>query len=129
MGGFGSIADMSVLALLYHGLHVPLSIATAAAFEAAIVTNFFAHSHLTFRTGRDRMGRRFASFQLMSLVAGSVVWIVVNGLAYAFGTDPGWIVYAWNALGLLAGFIVNYTLNVSTTWRDAVSDPARRAKR
>lgn len=128
VGGFGSIADMGTLAILYHGLHVLLSIATALAFEAAIITNFFAHAHITFRTGRHRLGRRFVTFQLMSLVALSVVWSVVNGLAYLFGTKPFWVVYVWNALALGSGFIVNYTLNVSTTWRDAVSAPPDRAK-
>ena len=118
VGASGVIVNMSVLALLYTLLSVPLMIAIALAIQSAIITNFIGHHVFTFR-GRGKIGKRFASFEIISITTALVTWGVHNGVAFAFGTTPWWMVYAYNLIAIGTGFILNYTFNTTVTWADA----------
>lgn len=115
IGGSGIIVNMTVLALLFTVLSVPLWLASALAIQSAIITNFLGHHYYTFRSnGKKRT--RFITFQLISMSTATVSWALLNGLALAFGTEPWWIVYAYNLLAIGAGFALNYLLNTNLTW-------------
>lgn len=119
VGAVGSMVNLGVVSLGFAVLGLPYALATALAIEVSILFNFVGHYHVTFRDRRGSWLRKLASFQLVSLVAASVAWLTMNGLAFAFGTPAWWIADLWTLVGIGVGFLVNYALNVSVTWRGA----------
>lgn len=119
VGGSGVIVNMAALAVFYDGFGLGLALASALAIQIAIITNFIGHHLFTFVGSSGSIIRRFISFELISLATATITWIILNGLAFAFGAEPAYIVYVYNLIAIGIGFIANYLLNASSTWKDA----------
>jgi putative flippase GtrA len=91
VGIAGFVVQMTVLAILSFELHCPVAIATAAAVESAILTNFLWHERWTWRDRIGEGGRwgRLVRFHLSngitSLVGNTVLTVL---LADGFGLNP-----------------------------------------
>jgi putative flippase GtrA len=91
VGIAGFVVQMTVLAILSFGLHWQVAIATAAAVESAILTNFLWHERWTWRdrigeSGRwARLVRFHVSNGITSLVGNTVLTVL---LAAGLGLNP-----------------------------------------
>ncbi len=104
---------------------IRLLISSVLAVEFAIVAQFNLHERWTFRH-RERDGSifaRFAKFNLASIVSPIVVVLTVNILTPVLREDPhddslvGTLApYISNSVGVLLGFIWNWTLNSLVIW-------------
>ena len=121
VGGTGTVLNTAILWLLttFAGWHYLL--ASLAATEAAIVSNFFGNQYLTFRNRRTdtSLTQKFLRFQLISLVTvvGTLIilWTLTN--LFGAGTHNGLLV-VWNLIAIAAMFVANYALNHRITWSE-----------
>lgn len=116
---------MAMLAITYDVLAIPLAIASIIAIQCAIVTNFTGHHLFTFQGTHGSLLKRFVTFETISISTAALSWAVLNGLALIFGTDPPLVVYAYNLIAIAVSFLANFTLNVSSTWKDHEPDRAK----
>jgi putative flippase GtrA len=152
VGGIGFVINQAVLFLLYdtgiawflpakgtpgeilflHPSDMRLLLSSIIAVEVAIVAQFNFHDRWTFRH-RRREGSlisRFARFNLSSAVSPIIVVLTVNLLTPVLrdGPDDSSLVgtlapYIATTVGVLLGFIWNWTLNSVVIW------PTHRASR
>ena len=104
---------------------IRLLIASIVAVEIAIICQFNLHDRWTFRW-RPRagwIGQRFIKFQVSSIMSPIIVVVTVNTLTPALRNAAGdesfigtMAPYISSALGVLLGFIWNWTLNSLIIW-------------
>lgn len=100
--------------LLFTHPDIRLLIASVFGVETAIIFQFNAHERWTFRH-RPRhgwIGARFVKFNLSSIVSPLIIVATTNVLTPVFGLSP----YISNTIGVLLGFIWNWTLNTLVIW-------------
>ncbi|MGM5485384.1 MAG: glycosyltransferase [Nanobdellota archaeon] len=106
---FGLLIGLTELAGLYYLL------SSVIAVEASIISNFLLNNFWTWRSGkhRNRFMVRLFRFNLVSLIA-----LLLNVSVLFFLTEylSMWYVLA-NVFGILAGMIVNFTINDRWTFR------------
>ena len=93
---------------------IRLLIATILAVEIAITFQFFSHERWTFRH-REHNGwivARFVKFNLSAIVSPIIIVVTTNTLTPLFGISP----YVSNTIGVLIGFMWNWTLNTLVIW-------------
>jgi putative flippase GtrA len=104
---------------------IRLFIASVVAVEIAIICQFNLHDRWTFRwRPRDGwIGQRFIKFQVSSIMSPIIVVVTVNALTPILRDavdDESFIgtlaPYLSSALGVLMGFIWNWTLNSLIIW-------------
>jgi len=104
---------------------IRLLIASIVAVEIAIICQFNLHDRWTFRwRPRDGwIGQRFIKFQVSSIMSPIIVVVTVNALTPILRNavdDESFIgtlaPYLSSALGVLMGFVWNWTLNSLIIW-------------
>jgi dolichol-phosphate mannosyltransferase len=98
-------------------------ISSPIAVELAILSNFFLNDCWTFRDVAEAPGLLDRSKRFHVTAAGGFVinWSVLVGLTHFAG-----LYYLLsNLVGILAGFLWNYTLNVKWTWKTRAGHPPR----
>ncbi|MBI2913660.1 MAG: GtrA family protein [Chloroflexi bacterium] len=93
---------------------IRLLISSAAAVEVAIAFQFVAHERWTFRD-REHTGWapfRFVKFNVTAALSPIIVVVTVNTLTPIFGLSP----YISNTIGILIGFMWNWTWNTLVIW-------------
>jgi putative flippase GtrA len=145
VGGVGFLIFQFFLFLVYDaplfwflpGQHTPvdfglftlsdirLLIASIVAVEIAIISQFNLHDRWTFRW-RPRegwIGQRFIKFQVSSIMSPIIVVVTVNALTPALrnAADDESLIgtlapYMSSAVGVLMGFVWNWTLNSMIIW-------------
>jgi putative flippase GtrA len=110
--------------LFFNHSDLRLFISSIIAVEIAIIAQFNFHDRWTFRN-RNREGNivyRFVKFNLSSIVSPIIVVITVNALTPVIkdNTDSSTVEalapYIANTVGVLLGFIWNWTLNSVIIW-------------
>ena len=100
--------------LLFTHPDVRLLIASVIAVEISIVFQFSSHERWTFRN-RRRTGwalLRFLRFNLSSIVSPIIIVLTTNVLSVAFDVLP----YFSSMVGVLIGFVWNWTMNSLVIW-------------
>ena len=100
--------------LLFTHPDIRLLIASVVAVEIAIVVQFNSHERWTFRN-RRRAGWtlvRFLRYNLSSIVSPIIIVLTTNVLSVAFDVLP----YISSIVGVLIGFVWNWTLNSLVIW-------------
>lgn len=120
VGGLGVLVNMGVLVALRRS-GVRLELASPAAIELAIVSNYVLNASWTFARRAVQGGRtaRFVRFHLVAAAAGLVNYAILLLLARVLGV---WYVAA-NLAGIGAATLVNYSLNSLWTWRRVPRGP------
>ncbi len=104
---------------------IRLLIASIVAVEIAIICQFNLHDRWTFRwRPRDGwIGQRFIKFQISSIMSPIIVVVTVNALTPALRNAAGdesfigtLAPYISSAIGVLLGFIWNWTLGSLIIW-------------
>jgi len=93
---------------------VRLLIASVAAVESAVISNFFFHERWTFRR-RDRRSPvpvRFLKFNGMSIGSPLITFVAVNTMTPLLGVSP----YIANTVGIGLGAIWNWVWNNYVIW-------------
>ena len=106
--------DTKVDLLLFTHPDIRLLIASVIAVEISIVFQFNSHERWTFRN-RRRTGWtlvRFLRFNLSSIVSPIIIVLTTNVLSVAFDVLP----YVASIVGVLIGFVWNWTLNSLVIW-------------
>ena len=101
------------LALFTHP-DIRLLIASVIAVEISIVFQFNSHERWTFRN-RQRGGWtliRFLRFNVSSIISPIIIVLTTNILSVAFNMLP----YISSAIGVLIGFVWNWTMNSLVIW-------------
>lgn len=114
VGAIGALLDTGLLAVLHQQFALPLLLSKVVAAEAAIILMFVVNDHWTFgdEPGHTSAIRRLLTsnvVRLAGLATGTGILLALHGLGV-------WYVTA-NAIGLGAGFVVNYTFESLLTWQ------------
>ena len=106
--------DTGVSLGLFRHPDIRLLISSVVAVEFAIVCQFNAHERWTFRhRGRRGWGPlRFLRFNLASAGSPIIVVVSINTLTPLLGFSP----YLSNTIGILIGFMWNWTWNTLVIW-------------
>jgi putative flippase GtrA len=112
VGSAGVLVNQSLLYLLHVRGGISLVLASIAATQAAIVSNYVGHERWTFRARRLRLGRllRFNATALGGLV------ITVGTLWTLHHLSPLHIMVA-NLVAIAAGTSWNFSISFLWTWR------------
>ncbi len=116
VGVTGIPVNLSLMALALN-VGAPVDIASLTGIEASIVWNYTWHELWTFKTvfrgGLKGVIERFVGYHL-SVALGAITQYTVMRLLYTFlGLNP----LIGQLVGIIAGFIVNYTLSRKKVWR------------
>ncbi len=99
---------------------IRLLISSVVAVEIAIVFQFSSHERWTFRR-RSRRGwwiTRFLKFNLSSIVSPIIIVVTTNVLTLTLDVNP----YISNTIGVLIGFMWNWTVNSLIIWPSQRND-------
>ena len=112
VGLTGSIVNLAVMYLALAPLGVDL--ASLLGIEAGILWNFMLHEAWTFKSRYSRgVVKRLLGYHASSLGGIVTTYIVMRLLHTLLGLHP----ITAQALGIIAGFIVNYMLSSGVVWR------------
>ena len=126
VGGLGFLVDQSILILLIEytdftfeiwETDLTLEMAKLIAAETAIIVMFIVNDRWTFQawgaTNARSVTRRLVKSNLVRVGGLVVATVVLSILVRQFGLS----VPVANAIGILSGFLVNYTFETLYTWR------------
>ena len=120
VGGAGAVINTIILwGLTMIGMEDLIAVVIAT--ELAIIFNFFANHMFTFKDRQEgHLGKKFLTFQGVSLVGLACTLLIVALLKMQFGTDPKWHLLVWNLIAIIISSLVNFTLNMKFTWNTEV---------
>lgn len=117
VGLLGAGVDMGVLAAVLAVTGLEAELAKVVSAEASIVVMFVCNERWTFRqAGVDTPGgllRRLAKSNVVRAGGFLVALVVLSALTRGFGVNP----LLANAVGIGAGFAVNYVFETLVTWQ------------
>lgn len=125
VGIIGAIVDTATILLLTTQFGLYRGAAKIIGAELAIVVMFLINEHWTFAeegaVGLPAFLKRLLksnAVRIGGVAVATIVFVVVSGLAVELpvGGEPLWLTIA-NAIGITAGFIVNYIAESLFTWR------------
>ena len=114
VGGSGTLVNTAILYALSRGLGLPLLVSSAAAVEAAVVSNYLLNDRWTFASRAPSL-RGFAKFNTACLVGVGLNIVTVWAL-----TRLGLYFLAANLAGIAIALTLNYACSVAWVWRRAV---------
>lgn len=109
IGGFGVVAHMAVLSLLYKAISVEFAVAQAIATASAMVLNFSFNNVLTYRDRRLRGMKWWTGLASFALVCGVGAIGNVGVASYLFANNTQW------ALAAIAGILISAVWNFAAT--------------
>ncbi|MCS7112667.1 MAG: glycosyltransferase family 2 protein [Nitrososphaerota archaeon] len=111
IGVIGIIVNLSMLVLLVR--YLPVWISGLIAIEASILANFVANDLWTFNSRRSRhsMATRMIKYHGAVAIGATINYSILLGLTY-IGIDP----VTASIVGILLGFVANYTLSETVVW-------------
>jgi len=114
VGISGIVVNEGVLIYLKEFVRLALPVASVIAIELAILNNFVWNDIWTFKSQDHRVSRwrRILSFHVVSAGGAIINFAILNFLAYFVGIDYR----AANIIGILIGFVWNFSLNRRLTW-------------
>lgn len=113
VGGSGIVVNMAILIGLQEVFEIPLMIASIAAIEVSIISNFLLNDSWTFKeTSANSRITRFISFNTVSLGGMMINIAVLSGLV-----SVGIHYIIGNLVGIVVAFAWNYIINKKVTWR------------
>ncbi|MCE4603155.1 MAG: glycosyltransferase family 2 protein [Desulfurococcales archaeon] len=119
VGGIGSILNLGVMYILLPVAGVDAS--SIAGIEAGILWNFILHEEWTFKSRfAGSVIRRLIGYHLSSLAGITSTYLVMRLLYTLAGVNP----VLGQAIGIIVGFIANYTLSSGVVWRGAKAKTA-----
>lgn len=125
VGIIGAIVDTATILLLATQFGVYRGVAKIIGAELAIVVMFLINEHWTFAeegaVGLTAFLKRLLksnAVRIGGVAVATIVFVVVSGIPVHLpvGGEPLWLTIA-NAIGIGAGFVVNYTAESLFTWR------------
>lgn len=111
VGGLGIFVNSWVLSFLYGSFGVDLISASMIATECAIIFNFYLNNKYTFDAGEPTR-KKLISFNLTCLGG-----MAVNAAVLSILASAGVYYLAANVVGILAGFLVNYSFSRYFVWK------------
>jgi dolichol-phosphate mannosyltransferase len=101
--------------LLYYKAKINLEISAALGIESSILSNFTLNSFITFRKrGESRILKRVLKYHLSTAIGVFVNYVTIILLTRLFGIEA----LLSNLVGILLGFIFNYTLSEHFVWKE-----------
>jgi putative flippase GtrA len=113
IGLAGVAINEAVLAVLHHGLAVPLLAASVVATEVAILTNYVGNELWTFPLRQLALGR-LLRFQVTALGGMAITALALWALAAGAGLP----VLVANLGAVALGAVWNFVGNVAWTWKE-----------
>ncbi|MEB3862143.1 MAG: glycosyltransferase family 2 protein [Desulfurococcales archaeon] len=114
VGGIGALLNLGVMYLLLPIAGVDAS--SIAGIEAGILWNFILHEEWTFKSKFAKgVAKRLIGYHVSSLAGIASTYIVMRLLYTLAGVNP----VLGQAIGIIVGFIANYTLSSGVVWRGA----------
>lgn len=111
VGLSGVGVNSGLLFVLYQMLRLPLVLSSAAAVEAAIISNFLLNTYWTFREPSPSL-HRFAKFNLVSLGGMIITVTTLQSLVSLVGMHYQMA----NLIGIAFATIWNFGMNLLWTW-------------
>jgi dolichol-phosphate mannosyltransferase len=115
VGGTGVAVHLSVLTLLYAGLHRSFLVSQAVATLVAMTSNFFLNNVLTFRDARLRGWRMLRGLLLFYLACSFGAFTNVTVAQFIFRRHFAF--YFAGIIGVAVSSVWNYVVNSLFTWR------------
>ena len=117
VGISGIGVNEGVLWLLHYVKNIPLYLAGAISIEASILNNFSWNTLFTFRKEKvkDSLWKRCLKYHLATILGVIINYSTLLVLSYIVGIQP----LISNLIGILLGFITNYTLSEHYVWQRA----------
>ena len=122
VGVIGAVIDNVALSLLVISMNFPLIPSKLIGAELAIISMFLLNENWTFLedglSGKYQRLIRFIKSNLVRSVGVMVATGVMVTIVGMIGTGYGWVgLISANLIGILAGLVVNYTLESLITWQ------------
>ncbi|MGC9186092.1 MAG: glycosyltransferase [Fervidicoccaceae archaeon] len=115
VGISGIFVNEGILWLLYYKAKINLEISAALGIESSILSNFTLNSFITFRKrGESRILKRVLKYHLSTAIGVFVNYVTIILLTRLFGIEA----LLSNLVGVLLGFIFNYTLSEHFVWKE-----------
>lgn len=117
VGSLGTLVNLGAMYLAYKVLGLPYVVGSVVGIEASITFNFTLHEGWTFRERRWRLSsgilRRLAGFHGSS--AASILTTFTSAVMFkeVLGVEP----LIGQFVGILIGFVLNYTISELGVWR------------
>lgn len=120
VGALGMVVDLTVLTLSREVLGLPLMVAVALGFSAAVVNNFTWNRRWTFPESRERpFASQLVQFTVVNLIGLAINEVIVLGLHSVFTTalpdPPAYLVAKVIAIGVVLFW--NYGANRIWTYK------------
>jgi len=122
VGVIGAVIDNVALSLLVISMNFPLVPSKLIGAELAIISMFLLNENWTFLedglSGKYQRLIRFIKSNLVRSVGVMVATGVMVTIVGMIGSGYGWVgLISANLIGILAGLVVNYTLESLITWQ------------
>jgi len=117
VGLSGVVVNMGALWLLTRFGGLPYYVSSLFAIELSIISNFALNDYFTFADRRNGNGNSFLSRLLRFNVTCAVGAAIQYGLLLLFTSVFGVHYLISNIIGIAAGTLWNYLVNVSWTWK------------
>lgn len=114
VGISGIFVNEGVLWLLYYKAKIMLEISAAIGIESSILSNFALNSLFTFRKRGGNLVRKIFKYHISTIVGVIVNYVTLLLLTKLVGIEA----LISNLVGIILGFIFNYTLSEHFVWKE-----------
>ncbi len=112
VGLSGVAVNTGVLYLCHDTTHLPLIPSSIIAIETAVISNFILNTSWTFADSTGNTLQKLCKFHIVSAIP-----VFANiAILYIFANSGMYYLYA-NMIGILAGTIWNFFVNLKWTWK------------
>ncbi len=117
VGTTGVAVNEVVLWVTHYLVGLPLYISGLLSIESSILNNFTLNNLFTFRNEKTPvpLHKRLARYHLAAGVGVTLNYVTLLSLSYLLGIEP----LVANLIGIVAGFLANYSLSEHYVWRRA----------
>ncbi len=117
VGLTGLFVNEGILWLLHYKLFFPLWFSGLLSIETSILSNFTLNSLVTFRNvnTKTKLYTKIYRYHIATAVGVSINYSILLSLTYLLHIEP----LVSNLIGIIAGFLANYTLSEHYVWQRA----------